>query len=334
MCFGFSPQKFPPISGKSKTSCHAHSKKVRSKMNPAVAKGGGGLFHGSGRPTARFDDGRSPGATPCKSVAWTLKSSPLDGNNANGIIIATLRRRGVAYRVRAKASSNADANETSVSIDAPGWRGYGTGGRIWSSSKVLREYLKENGDVFVLDKNVVELGCGTGVVGIYAAKRGQARSVLLTDGGSDALLKLAEENASKNGVENISVHKLEWGVGKVSPTLRDCMKTNPPDLIVGSDCTYERKSHAALCDTIIELLGLARIEPSTSIPPRVLLAHQHRTFASLLGGYGFSSDAFGVDPNYVSFLRTCRDKGFRVEEVKKEKLAWHGLRNVSIVELT
>ena len=248
------------------------------------------------------------------------------------------RTRGsVAYRVvRAKkaSSSNANANETSVSIDAPGWRGYGTGGRIWSSSKVLREFLKENGDVFVLDKNVVELGCGTGVVGIYAAKRGQARSVLLTDGGSDALLKLAEENASKNGVENISVHKLEWGVGKVSPTLRDCMKTNPPDLIVGSDCTYERKSHAALCDTIIELLGLARIELSTSTPPRVLLAHQHRTFASLLGGYGFSSDAFGVDPNYVSFLRTCRDKGFRVEEVKKEKLAWHGLRNVSIVELT
>ena len=248
------------------------------------------------------------------------------------------RTRGsVAYRVvRAKkaSSSNANANETSVSIDAPGWRRYGTGGRIWSSSKVLREFLKENGDVFVLDKNVVELGCGTGVVGIYAAKRGQARSVLLTDGGSDALLKLAEENASKNGVENISVHKLEWGVGKVSPTLRDCMKTNPPDLIVGSDCTYERKSHAALCDTIIELLGLARIELSTSTPPRVLLAHQHRTFASLLGGYGFSSDAFGVDPNYVSFLRTCRDKGFQVEEVKKEKLAWHGLRNVSIVELT
>ncbi len=302
--------------------------------------GGGGLFHGSGRRVANEAVSRTPRKKSLVFASWTGKSSPLDGTNANGIAMTRRRRRrtrgSVAYRVvRAKkASSNANANETSVSIDAPGWRGYGTGGRIWSSSKVLREFLKENGDVFVLDKNVVELGCGTGVVGIYAAKRGQTRSVLLTDGGSDALLKLAEENASKNGVENISVHKLEWGVGKVSPTLRDCMKTNPPDLIVGSDCTYERKSHAALCDTIIELLGLARIELSTSTPPRVLLAHQHRTFASLLGGYGFSSDAFGVDPNYVSFLRTCRDKGFRVEEVKKEKLAWHGLRNVSIVELT
>ena len=138
----------------------------------------------------------------------------------NGIAMTRRRTRGVsrtAWCAKKASSSNANANETSVSIDAPGWRGYGTGGRIWSSSKVLREFLKENGDVFVLDKNVVELGCGTGVVGIYAAKRGQARSVLLTDGGSDALLKLAEENASKNGVENISVHKLEWGVGKVSP---------------------------------------------------------------------------------------------------------------------
>ena len=309
-------------------------------MNPKGG-GGGGLFHiGSGRRVANALVSRTPRKKSLVFALWTGKSSPLDGTNANGIAMTRRRRRrtrgSVAYRVvRAKkASSNSNANETSVSIDAPGWRGYGTGGRIWSSSKVLREFLKENGDVFVLDKNVIELGCGTGVVGIYAAKRGQARSVLLTDGGSDALLKLAEENAPKNGVENISVHKLEWGVGKVSPTLRDCMKTNPPDLIVGSDCTYERKSHAALCDTIIELLGLARIELSTSTPPRVLLAHQHRTFVSLLGGYGFSSDAFGVDPNYVSFLRTCRDKGFRVEEVKKEKLAWHGLRNVSIVELT
>ena len=209
--------------------------------------GGGGLFHvGSGRRVAN------------EAVSRTGKSSPLlEGTHANGIAMTRRRRRtrgSVAYRVvrakKASSSSNANANnETSVvSIDAPGWRGYGTGGRIWSSSKVLREFLKENGDAFVLDKNVVELGCGTGVVGIYAAKRGQARNVLLTDGGSDALLKLAEENASKNGVENISVHKLEWGVGKVSPTLRDCMKTNPPDLIVGSDCTYERKSHAALCD--------------------------------------------------------------------------------------
>ena len=71
--------------------------------------------------------------------------------------------------------------------------GAGTVQRIWSSSKVLREFLKI--DVFVPTKRV-ELGCGTGVVGI-TRQNGSGESVLLTDGGSDALLKLAEENDRK-----------------------------------------------------------------------------------------------------------------------------------------
>lgn len=137
-------------------------------------------------------------------------------------------------------------------------------------------------------------------------------------------------------------------------SLRERVKRFPPDLILGSDCTYERKAHEDLCESIAELLELAargrergkneeakrrgneRAKDSSSSsplpPPRVLLAHQHRTFASLLNGRGFGP-SIGLDPNYVHFLETCERKGLVCEEVHTEKLAWHGLRNVSIVSI-
>ena len=165
-------------------------------------------------------------------------------------------------------------------------------------------------------------------------------------------MKLCEENARQNGIENVAACKLEWGVGKLSQELRERVEAFRPSIILASDCTYERKAHEALCDSIVEILELARVEKEEEEEeeedkveperrkrkrrpdqPRVLLAHQHRTFASLLNGFGFGS-SFGVDPNFTSFLDTCRAKGLRVAEVRTEKLAFHGLKNVSIVSIT
>lgn len=245
-----------------------------------------------------------------------------------------------------------DEKYDAVVIDAPGWSGgFGTGGKVWSSSKVLSKYLleearHENAKKFNENENIIELGCGTGYLGISAAKALRSRSLTLTDGGTEALLKLCEENARQNGIENVAACKLEWGVGKLSRELRERVEAFRPSIILASDCTYERKAHEALCDSIVEILELARVEEEEDKveperrrrkrrpdQPRVLLAHQHRTFASLLNGFGFGS-SFGVDPNFTSFLETCRAKGLRVAEVRTEKLAFHGLKNVSIVSIT
>ena len=263
------------------------------------------------------------------------------------------------------SSSSSSSNE--ILIESPGWSaGYGTGGKIWLSSKVLAEYLlkqeeeeeEEEEFVYTNSLNVLELGCGTGYAGIFAAKYYEGKetktsSLTLTDGGTEALLRLCEENARQNGIENVLACKYEWG-GKMCSSLRERVKRFPPDLILGSDCTYERKAHEDLCESIAELLELAargiergkneeakgrgneRAKDSSSSsplpPPRVLLAHQHRTFASLLNGHGFGP-SIGLDPNYVHFLETCERKGLVCEEVHTEKLAWHGLRNVSIVSI-
>jgi len=249
---------------------------------------------------------------------------------------------------------NNDDEKYAVVIDAPGWSGgFGTGGKVWASSKVLSKYLLlEEADEANENENIIELGCGTGYLGISAAKALRSRSLTLTDGGTEALLKLCEENARQNGIENVAACKLEWGVGKLSRELRERVEAFRPSIILASDCTYERKAHEALCDSIVEILELARVEEEEEEEeeedkveperrrrkrrpdqPRVLLAHQHRTFASLLNGFGFGA-SFGVDPNFTSFLDTCRAKGLRVAEVRTEKLAFHGLKNVSIVSIT
>jgi len=279
------------------------------------------------------------------------------------------RPRFFASRSEDDASENFNTDDTNnkddddekydaVVIDAPGWSGgFGTGGKVWSSSKVLSKYLleearHENAKKFNENENIIELGCGTGYLGISAAKALRSRSLTLTDGGTEALLKLCEENARQNGIENVAACKLEWGVGKLSRELRERVEAFRPSIILASDCTYERKAHEALCDSIVEILELARVEEEEEEEeedkveperrrrgkrrpdqPRVLLAHQHRTFASLLNGFGFGS-SFGVDPNFTSFLDTCRAKGLRVAEVRTEKLAFHGLKNVSIVSIT
>ena len=86
--------------------------------------------------------------------------------------------------------------ERNERIDRAPWRGYGTGGRIWSSSKVLREFLKESGDVFVLDKNVVELGRGQRCRHLRG-KTGSGEKRAAHRWRLGCSLELAEENASK-----------------------------------------------------------------------------------------------------------------------------------------
>lgn len=70
----------------------------------------------------------------------------------------------------------------------------GTGGRVWSCSVLLLEYLEKSGTA--RGRHVVELGCGTGIVGIGLAEALGAASVVLTDMDDDSLT-LARVNAAE-----------------------------------------------------------------------------------------------------------------------------------------
>ena len=154
----------------------------------------------------------------------------------------------------------------------------GLGGKLWPAASVLCRHLRQHTDELLGGSSaVLELGCGLGAVGLYAAALG-AHEVLLTDGGDDALLQVASANAQANrdllrGA--VRIERFSWGSHEL-PTLQ-------PSLILGSDVTYARASHSALCASLHAIL--ARGSRDAAQPAiRALLAHEHRRILRPDGG--------------------------------------------------
>ena len=144
----------------------------------------------------------------------------------------------------------------------------GTGGSLWPSASVVCRWLSRRPSE-VEGKAVLDLGCGTGAVGLYAAGLG-ARRTLLTDGCESVLANAQaniELNRSSLGAANVSTRQLKFGGGSDPPT-------GPWDLVFASDCVYG--DWQPLVQTVRGLLQAQ--EP----PPRVLLAVPHRHPGSVL----------------------------------------------------
>ena len=150
----------------------------------------------------------------------------------------------------------------------------GVGGRVWASAPVLCEWLSEHvepGDA------VLELGSGTGAVGLYAAALGASR-VVLTDGGPPALLELLAANVVANqpllpDAVQLEVAQLSWGADAA------CLPAGPFTWVCGSDTTYDEEAHGPLCETLRALLLRAhrpRVHmnsASAAVPPALCRQH-------------------------------------------------------------
>ncbi|OMJ81090.1 hypothetical protein SteCoe_18501 [Stentor coeruleus] len=95
------------------------------------------------------------------------------------------------------------------------------------------------------EKRVLELGAGTGLVGIYVAKNKGCKMVI-TDGNEESV-ELIKENAKINSV-NIIAEKFLWG----GPAIES-------DIILGSDIIYSRSMVLPLLSTIKATLAPSAI---------------------------------------------------------------------------
>lgn len=202
-----------------------------------------------------------------------------------------------------------------------------TGGRVWSSASVLCKWLDSQGDQ-LRGRALLELGCGTGAVGLYAAALG-AKRVTLTDGGSDALLALANANIRANcdlweGGTGAEVHVKGhvWGEAPPDRSSPDGGLFRGHDWIVGSDVTYAVHAHDALCRSIRDQLG--QYSPGA----RVVLGHQHRF--DLSGGGG---GAMAPDERLESFEAAAAAHGLSVATLLTENVDAEGLRRVSLLQV-
>jgi len=114
-------------------------------------------------------------------------------------------------------------------------------------------------------KNILELGAGTGLLGIALAKAGA--SVMLTD--MKSLLPLLQENVHLNEFDNsnrdksIRVQELFWG-STMDPSLIE----TPFDYIIASDCIYLEHTFETLLKTMLSL--------SDSRQTNIIVAYQKR----------------------------------------------------------
>jgi predicted nicotinamide N-methyase len=140
---------------------------------------------------------------------------------------------------------------------------------LWPSSRALAKYLWEVVDLQGLE--VLELGCGLGLAGIAASRKGGV--VTFTDYEADALA-FTRYNAYRNRCQRAIVRHLDWH----APTL-----TQTYALIIASDVLYERANFHPL----VRLLGRA-LGPNGHF----ILAEPNRPIAR-------------------DFVRLLRDRGFQ-----------------------
>lgn len=126
-----------------------------------------------------------------------------------------------------------------------------TGMAIWNSSLLLKRLLErivEMDPDWFMGKNVVELGCGAGLISMAAAVLG-AQKVVATDG-KPFVVDLARRNVERNALqEAVVVQQLQWG-------LMDAMDlANSADIMLGADLTYSPGSWRQLAESMETILA-------------------------------------------------------------------------------
>ncbi|RDB23258.1 Protein-lysine N-methyltransferase EFM6 [Hypsizygus marmoreus] len=116
----------------------------------------------------------------------------------------------------------------------------GCGGIAWPAGQVLSSYLVKKGPSFLSNKTVLELGSGTGLVGLVAAKLG-----------ANPLLGIMRANVLANSLQaSVHVAELNWGT-PLPPTLPPT-----PDIILAADCVYFEPAFPLLVQTLADLVAV------------------------------------------------------------------------------
>lgn len=105
---------------------------------------------------------------------------------------------------------------------------------VWPAASPMQQWIITHGDTFA-GKTVLELGCGTGVIGFTVAQ--YAKLVVLTDC-SAVSLAMTQESLTRNALNNCLVAALSWGRDDQMAHIKEVCRITSFDIVVGSDVFY------------------------------------------------------------------------------------------------
>ncbi|CAF98229.1 unnamed protein product, partial [Tetraodon nigroviridis] len=129
---------------------------------------------------------------------------------------------------------------------AQDWRRLGVAAVVWDAAVVMCMYL-ELGKVDVKEKEVIELGAGTGLVGIVAALMGARATITDRKPALELLSANVRANLPADSPGSAAVSELSWGEG---------LERYPAggfDLVLGADIIYLEDTFVPLLRTLEHL---------------------------------------------------------------------------------
>ncbi|KAH8693111.1 putative methyltransferase-domain-containing protein, partial [Talaromyces proteolyticus] len=125
----------------------------------------------------------------------------------------------------------------------------GCGGQLWPAGMLLARYMLQEHRTDLVDKTIVELGAGGGLVGLAVAQGCNTNMpIYITD--QVPMLSLMQANIAINRLTSkVSAAVLDWA----SPPSTDLPQY--PAVVLAADCVYFEPAFPLLISTLERLLG-------------------------------------------------------------------------------
>ncbi|XDG02768.1 hypothetical protein ABKA04_002383 [Annulohypoxylon sp. FPYF3050] len=165
--------------------------------------------------------------------------------------------------------------------------------------------MTATGSNLVRNKNVLELGAGTGFLTILLAKHLQSNYVTATDG-DGKVIEALNENIALNGLHtqhNTRTGTLAWGVDLKRTWIEDDCLAHPYDIVIGADITYDKVAISALVSTLDRLFDM-RQELRVLISGVVRNAETFQTFKNECASRHFTIEDIEFEPKPVRQQRS------------------------------
>ncbi|GFO38258.1 methyltransferase-like protein 23 [Plakobranchus ocellatus] len=151
---------------------------------------------------------------------------------------------------------------------------------IWPCAPVLAQFVWQK-RACLAGKRILELGAGTALPGIVAAKCG-AKVTLSDRMASQHCLDRCRQSAELNDLPDIKVVGITWG--RISQVLCDL---KPLDLILASDCFYDSKDFE---DVLMTMAFLLEMSPNAEVWVSYQDRSSERTIQHLLYKWDLSAE--------------------------------------------